>query len=187
MEEQKKETLRKAAIKIVDAMHDFEPHVILLCGTSSQPLFSLVAEAWRRRYPKKQLPQPIPVKTAKKADIDARRVALFDEAFITGRSLKIHEQQTKQKGKPTRIKRFALLRAPFKPNYLINGYFWKTKVGAAIGKEFSSEELGRRLRERIFVYSKINRRDARLLAKQERELRRQFREIASSIKPRQTT
>ena len=77
MNQEQEEELRKAAVKIVEHLHEFKPHAILLCGTSSQPAYSLIAEAWRRRFPETPLPSSMPIKVAERKDVKGKKVAFF--------------------------------------------------------------------------------------------------------------
>ncbi|MDP3741856.1 MAG: phosphoribosyltransferase [Candidatus Micrarchaeota archaeon] len=182
--------LRTAATKVVDYLHDANTEVILLAGTSSQPSFSLVAEAWRRRYPNKPLPQPLPVTSAKEKDVKGKRVALFDELTVSGGSLRDAYRRITPLG-ALDCRMVALLE---KSQLSINS------TNPLVGAIDHSRNLGTKLSlnaRRYIREAELDRKkavdkaektrfreSAKYWAREVREKRAELREIASSIKPR---
>ncbi len=178
LEESHREALRKAATKVVDAMHGFKPDAILLCGTSSQPAFSLVAEAWRRRYPGKPLPRTMPVTMAKHSDVKEKRIVLFDEIVVTGISLQ-RAREAIEKFSPAKVRKIALIQQLGLKKKVTSGAMSITLAPVNLNWLLETD-LRRWLR-----YDGI-KEEKRRIAAAIRQRRAEFRQIASSIKPRKT-
>ncbi|MFH1246853.1 MAG: phosphoribosyltransferase family protein [Candidatus Micrarchaeota archaeon] len=170
--------LKNAAIKLVDSMREFGPHVILLCGTSSQPAFSLIAEAWRRRHPKTPLPGVCPVSIARREHIEGQKVVLFDEIFSSGNSLEKAERII-ARFNPAQIKKVALTHYPqvHPPQ--------EVETGGASGGLLSLGDIGWGTRRELPRLRVKNKEKARNAARRIRYIREELRQIAREIKPRE--
>jgi len=184
MEEEAEEVYRRAAIRVVDEIHDFAPHLVVVTGSSWSPAYSLIAAAWKRRYGTAGTPLPkrkhVSYITAE--DIRGKKIVIFDEMIITGGTLRrasrlisMHKpSDVKLLGLIDREQRYKLLRK--------NNPEGDLGVHRRRGLyDYLSKLRGSKLEPEKVRYKKDMRDWAKTITKKRAELRR----IASSIKPRE--
>ncbi len=168
--------LRKGAVKIVDAIHDANPHTILLGGTSSKPAFSLIRAVWKKRYPDKKMPQHFPLANATEKHVTGKKVVIFEELIASGRTIeRLHTLYVSQL-RPAEVVKMALVNA--EPNNkhpnVITGIAHAGHLGMDLGVDWRSN-----LKSMIHAGEK---NEARILARQIREKREELRSIARLVK-----
>lgn len=87
MREEAEEVYRRAAVRAVDAIHDFSPHLVVVTGSSWSPAYSLIAEAHKRRYGT-PLPKRKHLDHLKAEDVRGKKVVIFDDVVATGGTLR---------------------------------------------------------------------------------------------------
>ncbi len=190
MDSKSEEYYRRTAVKIVDAIHDFGPHLIVHTGRSSRPAWSLITEAWRRRYPKKPLPHVKHFDNVKPEDVREKKIALVEEVVVSGSTLKRTADKLSAHA-PAQIAFFAFVDAGQSYVSGFDSKMLRTGDWPPKGNDQPVRaDLGINLRNQLVrsIPGRKNNKWAEEILKKDRERisekRAELRRIASSIKPR---